>query len=58
MLGGFVVASSLTKRREMVVDFDPNNFTELVCDLESKDKTEEPEGIELPCLSLGFLPLC
>jgi len=37
----------------MVVNFDPNNFTELVCDLESKDKTEEPEGIELPCLSLG-----
>ena len=53
-----MVALSLTKRREMVVDFDPNNFTELVCDLESKDKTEEPEGIELPCLSLGSLPLC
>ena len=58
MLGGFVVASSLTKRREMVVDFDPNNFTKLVCDLESKDKTEVPEGIKLPCLSLGSLPLC
>ena len=53
-----MVASSLTKRREMVVDFDPNNFTKLVCDLESKDKTEVPEGIKLRCLSLGSLPLC